>query len=241
MKKIIIFIIFISIITLVSITFYNNSIDKKTFLLEENLEITTKIQPYLTMPFEFQHTMYSTIDKKPYLQGSGFADFSQGCNFNAKYTGELYEINYKTDKNKMLIQTEKRETKTKTSWTFLESNTTNHNSIFFSLLGNNNMICSLSKLNNVLVSNNNGYTVDKDKYKALLLSNLENTNKEIYNNFSIEKISDLLDISISNFANKNISILIETLDSITIKITIIDNQNTIFEDIIFRTNKDIKI
>lgn len=242
MKKIILLIFSLSLLTLISILIYNKSIDKKTLLLEDNLEITSKIRPYVTMPFEFQHSIYSTIDSKPFLQGSGIVEYTEGCNLTAKYTGALYEINYKTEKNKLLSQTEKRETRTKTEWTYLERNTTNHNSIFFSLLGNNNnMICSLPNLNKVLVSKNNSYTIDKDKYKALLIANLENTNKELFDNFSIDKVNDLLDTSLSNFINKNITILIESLDSITIKIMIKDKENRTLEDIILRTNKDIKI
>jgi hypothetical protein len=103
------------------------------------------------------------------------------------------------------------------------------------------MICSLPNLNKVLVSKNNSYTVDKDKYKALLIANLENTNKEFFDNISIDKVNDLLDTSLSNFINKNITILIESLDSITIKIMIKDKENRTLEDIILRTNKDIKI
>ena len=63
------------------------------------------------------------------------------------------------------------------------------------------MICSLPNLNKVLISKNNSYTVDKDKYKALLIANLENTNKELFDNFSIDKVNDLLDTSLSNFIN----------------------------------------
>jgi hypothetical protein len=237
MKKIIIIIITLSFVTFFSLLYYNNSIDKKTLLLEDNLTIASKLQPYLTLPFEFQHSMYSTIDSKPFLQGSGIVDFTQGCNLNAKYTGSLYEINYKTDKNMILSQTEKRETKTKTEWTYLENNVTNHNSILFSLLGNNaNMLCSISNLNKILVSNNNNkYTVDLNKYKALLITNLENINVNLYKDISKDKVNQLLNNSLSNFSNKNITILIENLDSITIKLIIKDKNNNILEDIILRT------
>jgi len=236
MKKIIIIIMTLSFVTFITLLYYNNSIDKKTLLLEDNLAIASKLQPYLTMPFEFQHNMYSTIDSKPFLQGSGIVDFTQGCNLNAKYTGALYEINYKTDKNMILSQTEKRETKTKTEWTYLENNVTNHNSILFSLLGNNsNMLCSISNLNKILVSNNNKYTVDLNKYKTLLITNLENININLYKEISKDKVNQLLDNSLSNFSNKNITILIENLDSITIKIIIKDKNNNTLEDIILRT------
>lgn len=239
MKKFLSIFIILSTIIFLPLFFYNNKINENKIEININPDIYSSILPYTSFPFEFQHNIYSTLDKKPLIQGSGVVDIVDSCNLYASYTGSLYKVNYLANNNIIYSQTIKRETSTKTDWEKILPSTSNHNSILLSLLGNDsNILCSLPNLSKVIKKTNNTYQVDKNLYKDILFSTYKK-NRDNNRNLNLDK--ELINFSVDTLLSKNVFLEIEKLDSITIKISILYKDNILLEDLVLRVKKDVQI
>jgi hypothetical protein len=239
MKKFLSIFIILSTIIFLPLFFYNNKINENKIEININPDIYSSILPYTSFPFEFQHNIYSTLDKKPLIQGSGVVDIVDSCNLYASYTGSLYKINYLANNNIIYSQTIKRETSTKTDWEKILPSTSNHNSVLLSLLGNDsNILCSLPNLSKVIKKTNSTYQVDKYLYKDILFSTYKK-NRDNNRNLNLDK--ELINFSVDALLSKNVFLEIEKLDSITIKISILYKDNILLEDLVLRVKKDVQI
>lgn len=241
-KKSFIFVLTLLIGFMLYLFFFINkdeNVNNKEFRV--NADVTSYIDQYREKAFQFQHRLFSESDPRPYTEGGGVVGYNDNCMLNATYTGALYKIDYHYKNFKLHSKTTKLGTSTETDWNFVLPFSSNHNSLIYSLAGNNkNMICSISNLAKVLDGSSGTYKINYQNLSSLLL---DNYNKELveldllYNTKTFKKHKiDGFQSNISRLKTLDLTIKITKIDTLTTKISVLDKNAKVYEELTLRVS-----
>ena len=218
----------------------NNEDDNYSKQLTLNNDVTLLLKPYSENSFQFQHRLFSNIDTRPYTEGNGLAgSIKENCNMQASYIGALYKIQYHYKDFKLHSKTIKIGTNTETKWSFVLPFSTNHNSLIYSLTGNNkNMVCTIENLAKVLDGSSGSYKINYANLSFLLL---ENYNKElleldeIYNTNTFKQHNkEGFESNIARLKSLDLNVKITKIDKLTTKISVLDKNLKVYEEMTLR-------
>lgn len=222
------------------IFFFINKDDTPNKEIKANPDVTLYIKPFTEKAFQFQHRLFSVSDARPYTEGGGVSGYNNNCYIKATYIGALYKIDYHYKDFKLHSKTTKLGTNTETDWNFVLPFSSNHNSLIYSLVGNNkNMICSISNLSKVLDGSSGLYKINYPNLSFLIL---DNYNKELleldllYNTKTYKRHKiDGFESNIARLKTLDLTIKITKIDTETIKISVIDKNGKVHEELTLRS------
>ena len=240
-KKTLIFILTPFIIFMLYLSFFLNKDENVNKEIKENADVISYLDPYTEKAFQFQHRFFSISDARPYTEGGGGVVYNDNCMIKASYTGALYKIDYHYKDFKLHSKTTKLGTSTETDWNFVLPFSSNHNSLIYSLAGNNkNMICSISNLAKVLDGSSGAYKINYPNLSSLLL---DNYNKELveldllYNTKTYKKHKiDGFQSNINRLKTLDLTIKITKIDTVTTKIAVLDKNAKVYEELTLRSS-----
>lgn len=240
-KKSLIFILTLFIIFMLYLFFFIDKDENVNKEIRVNVDVASYMEQYREKAFQFQHRLFSKSDSRPYTEGGGVAVYNDNCMLNASYTGALYKIDYHYKDFKLHSKTTKLGTSTETDWNFVLPFSSNHNSLIYSLAGNNkNMICSISNLAKVLDGSSGTYKINYQNLASLLL---DNYNKELveldllYNTKTFKKHKiDGFQSNISRLKTLDLTIKITKIDTVTTKISVLDKNAKVYEELTLRAS-----